>query len=127
MKEATRRGPLTVPGSLPPRPPAHLSEASKRTWRAVVCQWEMDPTGLLTLEGALTAWDLYRRARAELAREPSVTLVGGQNVARQQPVIKTMLDALKEARLAFAQLKLTLPESEAELAAKRARGYRRHA
>lgn len=119
------RGRLTIHEANGPPPPAHLSRTSRATWRAVVRQWELDPTALLVLEGGLTSWDLYLRARRELADSPGVTLVGGQNVARQAPAVKTMLDALKEARLAFAQLHLQLPPTEAQLWAKHARGLER--
>ncbi len=98
----------TVP---PPRAPAHLSAASRRVWRAVVSEWEMTPDALLLLQAALEMWELYQRARRELARASALTATSATTgVAHGHPVAKIAADSLREARQCFRQLGLQLPD-----------------
>lgn len=49
--------------------PTHLSVASKRTWRRIASEYELDGNAALLLETALTQWDRMTQAREMLASE----------------------------------------------------------
>ena len=101
---------MTVTDDRLPPAPRTLSTASRRVWRDVVSTWVLDPTGLLLLRAGLERWDLYQRARDELATADSVTVVTGDGMTRAHPAAKVANDALREARQCFRQLGLEMPD-----------------
>ncbi|CAN5679462.1 hypothetical protein BH23GEM6_BH23GEM6_04410 [soil metagenome] len=94
-----------------PSAPAHLSPAASRHWGAILERWTFDPSALLVLQGAFEAWDLAARARVELASQ-EIVVTSSTGVSRQNPAFKAYLEASKEARLAFASLRLELPSDD---------------
>lgn len=122
VSHANREQTLSLHVVTPERPPRHLAPTTKRVWRSIVETWELDPGALLVLQGALESWDTYQLAQGELRAAGTVTLTGGGNVTRAHPAAKVAADALKSVRLGFAQLKLDLPDGEAEQWARHARG-----
>ncbi len=99
--------------SMPKRAPAHLSARSRRVWAEVVDRWELDPTAVLVLEGGLGQWDLYDRARRELARAATLTSTSTTTgVVHAHPAVAIARDALAQARQAFRQLGLELPDAD---------------
>jgi len=107
----------------PTRPPKHLSALAKRVWSEVLKQWDLEPTSLLLLRAGLEQYDLYERARQELAKAKSVTVTSDTGVVRQHPAAKVAGDALSEARQCFRSLGLELPDP-AEAWNRRALGRR---
>lgn len=65
---APRRLPMD-PESAPPRPPKGLSPASRRFWRSVVNQWEMQSHNLMLMEQACRTLDVIADAEAAIARD----------------------------------------------------------
>jgi P27 family predicted phage terminase small subunit len=53
-------------------PPGHLSPASKKLWRAILDDYEIDPAAELILEATLTAKDRHEQARAAIAKDGAV-------------------------------------------------------
>ena len=97
----------------PPPPPRHLSKLTKEVWCQVTSSWDLDPTGLLLLRAGLEQFDLYQKARKELARADALTVTSDTGVVRAHPAAKIALDALAESRQCFRQLGLELPDPEA--------------
>jgi len=94
-----------------PPPPGHLSAASRRDWTAILGQWDLGPAELLTLEGGFEAKDLARRLWREIEAARQLTLETGPAMQRANPLLKAYLDAARESRLAFASLRLDMPEA----------------
>lgn len=92
--------------------PSHLSALAKRAWRDVLEEYELEPTALLLLRAGLEQFDLYERARKELAKAGKVTVSGRSGVMRQHPAAKVAADALREARQCFRQLGLEIPDPD---------------
>jgi P27 family predicted phage terminase small subunit len=82
-----------------PKPPAHLSDATKAWWRAVVRDYVLEPHHLMLLEAACGAWDRLTQARMELSRD-GLTVTGREGGIRAHPSIAVERDS----RLAFARL-----------------------
>lgn len=97
------------PDKIPPAP-AHLSPAARQHWADILATWQFSPVELLALRGALESWDLAGRFRAELDDAETLSVETGAGMVRQHPAVKGFLDASREARLAFASLKLEMPE-----------------
>lgn len=95
-----------------PDPPPGLSEQAKATWRAVLDEWFLSAEELLTFQGALEAWDLYREARAELMDEGPVTVNPESGTRKRNPAALVARDALRDYRDGIRQLGL---ESEVEV------------
>lgn len=51
------------------KPPFHLSDESKSTWRKLVAEYEFGPDALMTLRAALENWDRAQQARELIATE----------------------------------------------------------
>ena len=97
----------------PTPPPRHLTKLTKTAWREVLETWSLDPTGLLLLRAGCEQFDVYQRARGELAKADALTVTSDTGVVRQHPSAKVALDALGESRQCFRQLALELPDPEA--------------
>lgn len=82
-----------------PRPPAHLSPASKRWWRAIVGEYELQSHHLRLLALACGAWDRGEEARAALA-QLGLTFTDRLGNPRARPEARIEADA----RIAFARL-----------------------
>jgi hypothetical protein len=101
--------PLVLSGSeVGPPAPRHLSRESKAIWRVLVVDFEFTGIELGILQRGLESADLAERARVELASAP-LSIVGGENVGRINPLSKTYLDACRESRLALASLAIKVP------------------
>ena len=82
-----------------PKPPDHLSAASKRWWLEVVEGFALEPHHLRLLELAASAWDRCEQAREALATHGAVyTDKLGQPKARPEVAIE------RDSRIAFARL-----------------------
>lgn len=80
-------------------PPKHLRPATKRWWRSVVLEWQLDwhHQRLLTL--AAESWDRCEQAREILARDGLTYLDRfGQPSARPEVAVE------RDSRLAFARM-----------------------
>jgi phage terminase small subunit len=53
-------------------PPKHLSDESKRIWRSIVADYEIDDAAGLILVSTLEAFDRREDARAEIAKAGAV-------------------------------------------------------
>ncbi len=51
------------------QPPKHLSEGARGWWRKVARGWQLDDSGYLILEIALSAYDRLNQARELIAAE----------------------------------------------------------
>ncbi len=101
----------SLSGSDLPQPPRHLTRASKAIWRATVAKWDLDdPPSLMLLQGLFEQWDVYCRARAELAGASAVTTTSETGVVHAHPAAKVMKDALAEFRQCLRQLGLEQAE-----------------
>lgn len=82
-----------------PRAPRHLQEATRRWWRQVLEDFDLDPHHVRLLSLAGEAWDRAQEAREALA-EHGTTFVDrfGQPRARPEVAIE------RDARIAFARL-----------------------
>ena len=80
----------------PTRPPQHLSAESKRLWRSVLGDYELEKRHEASLSTALEALDRMRQAQAQLAEDGLTTVdrYGGVK-ARRAVVIE------RDSRTAF--------------------------
>ena len=82
-----------------PRPPDHLSRATKAWWRSVVDEYDLEPHHLRLLALAGEAWDRAQEAREILAKE-GVTYSDRFGAPRKHPAVSIE----ENARIAFARL-----------------------
>lgn len=88
-----------------PRPPRHLSPASKRLWTEVVQQWSLGPDGLALFANGLESRDAYEVCRLQIAADgPTFRTETGQ--IRAHPAGKLALDYLSAFRQTMRQLGL---------------------
>lgn len=83
----------------PPKAPAHLSASSKRWYREVAGDYDLQSHHLRLLQAAAEAWDRLQEARATLKRD-GITTVDRYGAAKAHPCIAIERDA----RIAFARL-----------------------
>ena len=88
-----------VPAENRPRPPGHLSEATKAWWRAVLQDYELEEHHRRLLQAAGEAWDRYQQARTALA-EHGLTFTDDKGMVRARPEAAIERDS----RIAFARL-----------------------
>ena len=82
-----------------PKPPAHLAAATKRWWRSVVAEYQLEEHHIRLLTLACEAWDRAQAARALVAAEGLVVLDRfGQPKAHPAVAIE------RDARIGFARL-----------------------
>ena len=82
-----------------PPAPAHLAASTRRWWRGVVTDYELQPHHLRLLQAACEAWDRLQHARAVLdAQGVSYTDRFGAPRARPEVAIE------RDSRVAFARL-----------------------
>jgi len=92
-----------------PKPPKHLSLASKRLWAEVVQQWSLGPDGLALLENGLESRDSYEICRRQVELDgPTFKSETGQ--IRAHPAGKLALDYLSAFRQSLRQLGLAPEE-----------------
>lgn len=94
-----------------PKPPAHLSQATRKWWRLIVDEYELGPHHLRVLQAACEAWDRQQEARERLAADGAyITDRFGQ--LRPHPALAVERDS----RIAFirAVRELALDDSEPE-------------
>ena len=80
----------------PNKPPKHLSRGSKRLWREINQDFELETWFLLTLQLALEELDALDRAN-EILREEGLYIVTPSGIKRRHPA----LDAQKQHRTGF--------------------------
>ena len=83
-----------------PSPTAHLAPESRRFWRQIAVNFELEPHHFALLTLALEAWDRGQQARVALAKAGSLTFEDrfGQPHARPEVAME------RDARLSFARL-----------------------
>ncbi|MDP8958285.1 MAG: hypothetical protein M3N51_03585, partial [Actinomycetota bacterium] len=77
----------------PAAPPGHLSESSKRFWRATVRQYELERHHLHLLAGALEAWDRAQEAR-KLLDEEGIVVQDRFGQPKAHPAVRIERDAV---------------------------------
>ena len=107
MVKPTASSILQLPRS--PSPPKHLSGESKRRWKQVVSNWEIDEGGLPLLEQALEALDRLRQAQEMLAKEGLVAK-GRNNEDIVHPAYRIEKAARQQFLTAWKMLDLELPD-----------------
>lgn len=80
-----------------PRPPKYLRPATRRWWRQVVEDYELEPHHVMTLTAAATAWDRMEQARQILAEEGITFYDPKLNRPCQRPEVAVERDS----RIAF--------------------------
>jgi phage terminase small subunit len=82
-----------------PKPPRHLSPATRKWYASVLENYELEPHHLKLLQLAAEAWDRCEQARLALA-EHGTTFLDRFGAPRTRPEIAVERDS----RLAFARL-----------------------
>jgi len=82
-----------------PKPPAHLSAATRRWWSSVAADFELEPHHLRLLTLAGEAWDRCVQAREQVALE-GIMYRNRFNEPRPHPAVAIERDS----RLAFARM-----------------------
>jgi phage terminase small subunit len=82
-----------------PRPPRHLSPATRKWYASILEDFELEPHHLKLLQLAAEAWDRCEQARLALA-EHGTTFLDRFGAPRSRPEIAVERDS----RLAFARL-----------------------
>jgi phage terminase small subunit len=82
-----------------PKPPRHLTAATRRWWLSVVEGWELEDHHVRLLTLAAQAWDRADLARGEVARD-GLTVPTRDGGRKSHPALK----ALEAAEIAFARL-----------------------
>lgn len=92
-----------------PSPPRHLSTSTKRWWKVIVSQYELDGSALKLLTMAAECWDRSEQCRVIIEREGPIFTDALGN-PRKHPGINIELDA----KINFARLvkQLGLPTEE---------------
>jgi len=81
-----------------PKPPASLSPAAKKRWRALQEEFDIvDAAGLQLLEVGFIAWDTMQKAQAILDEEGLVVESDTTGVKRAHPAVAV----LKESRASY--------------------------
>jgi P27 family predicted phage terminase small subunit len=83
----------------PPKPPAHLSASSKRWYREVVADYDLQSHHLRLLQAAAEAWDRLQEARAALKRDGTY-IADRYGSPKSHPAVSVERDS----RIAFARL-----------------------
>ncbi len=100
---------LKSPFSPKPKPPKHLSSASKRWFRSVVDEWEMSPTDVKVLVLACQALDRAEAARQTLATEGEFYRDEIKDVIRAHPAVLVARDMTTLAARLIKDLRLDMP------------------
>ncbi len=87
------------------RPPEHLTDETKRWWAAIVANYAFEEYELRTLQAACEAWDLYQKARCELA-EHGLTYRDDKGMIRPMPQASISRDARTSFLRAVRELRL---------------------
>ena len=82
-----------------PKPPKHLTRATKQWWRKLVSEFVFDDHHLKLLRLACEAWDRGQEAREVLAKE-GLTFLDRFDQPKKRPEISIESDA----RISFARL-----------------------
>lgn len=80
-----------------PKPPKHLSAESKRWWRRIVQEYEIDSSGELLLQQALEALDRLREAQELIRRDGLILTTPATGAHHLHPAARVE----KEARAAL--------------------------
>jgi P27 family predicted phage terminase small subunit len=88
-----------TPKQRAPKPPKHLSRATRDWWRHVVESYELEPHHLRILQLACEAWDRATGARELLAKDGTV-FRDRFGTPKKHPAVGIE----EQARLAFARL-----------------------
>ena len=81
------------------RPPAHLKTTTKKWWKLVTDEYELDSHHLKLLQAACEAWDRLQDAREVLNRD-GVSYIDRFNAPRARPEVAVERDS----RIGFARL-----------------------
>ena len=91
----------------PTRPPQHLSTKSKRLWRSVLADYELEKRHEAILGTAREALDRMRQAQAQLA-EDGLTTVDRYGGVQAQPAVAIERDSRNAFLRAMRELGLDL-------------------
>lgn len=90
------------------RPPAHLSDATKRWWSAIVRQYQLGEHELRTLQAAAEAWDRKEQARELLSKAGSLSYEDSRGMRRALPEVQIERDARVAYLRAMRELNLNV-------------------
>jgi phage terminase small subunit len=82
-----------------PRPPAHLEPATKKWWRSVIDDFDLEPHHQRLLQLAAEAWDSAQAARAVIQTE-GMTYLDRFGCPKPRPEVAIERDS----RIGFARL-----------------------
>jgi len=85
--------------STTPKAPAHLADATRAWWRAVVRDYKLEPHHLRLLQAAGEAWDRAVDAQSILTRD-GLVIAGREGGLRPHPAVGIRRDA----EVSFARL-----------------------
>lgn len=104
-----------------PRAPLHLREETRRWWRSVVKEWDLETHEQMLLTAAAETWDRVQEAREAIDAD-GMTYVDRFGQPKPRPEVS--IERLQ--KLAFARLMKTLDLDVAPPAAPRRKHPRRH-
>ena len=84
----------------PPEPPKHLSTESKKFWKKVVAEFDLEHHHLSLLRLAAEAWDTGQMARSALVEAKSLTYKDRHGCPKPRPEVAIERDA----RTGFARM-----------------------
>jgi P27 family predicted phage terminase small subunit len=82
-----------------PPAPSHLREHTRRWYRSVVRDYQLEPHHLKLLQVAAECWDRLCQAREQIAKD-GLVVVGSEGALKAHPAVAIERDC----RLAFARL-----------------------
>jgi P27 family predicted phage terminase small subunit len=91
----------------PTAPPKHLSAESKKLWRSVLADYELEPRHEAVLLAALEALDRMRQAQALIAAE-GLTVLDRYGTAKAHPAVVIERDSRTAFLRAMRELGLDL-------------------
>ena len=97
-----------------PKPPPHLSAASKKWWNAVLAEYALQPHHLRLLQAAAESWDRLQEARERLATDG---LYSADRFGQLRPHPAVAVE--RDSRIAFAKLLRSLALEDNEPATQR--------
>ena len=92
-----------------PSPPRHLQPKTRKWWKSIILEYELDGSALKLLTLAAECWDRSEQCRGIVEKEGPV-FIGADGSPRKHPAINIELDA----KINFARLvkQLGLPSEE---------------
>jgi P27 family predicted phage terminase small subunit len=89
-----------------PSPPAHLSQRTKKLWRAIVSRFVLQPEHLEMLRLGMEAVDRTDQARRILAKD-GLVVTGTRGAIQRHPMVDVEIQSRTAALRYFRELGLT--------------------